>query len=128
MAEVEILTGPLAKALEADRPRYNALYAQARRATPTLEAAAFALHLRQTVAPIVSAVAAVAPQQVGEVVDVLYEFSLELIAKDFPARYPVILEGWQTLLTALPRQLAAAPRRFAGSVTNALYNLATTPG
>jgi hypothetical protein len=129
MAEVEnLIEGPLAGALAAGRPRFNTLFAQARRDTPTLDAAAFAGQLRGLVAPIVTEVAKVAPERLAEVVDVLYEFSLDLVGKEFAARYPAVLQGWNVLLRGLPRHLAAAPRRFAGSVTNALYNLSVTPG
>jgi hypothetical protein len=129
MAEMEkLITGALARALEEGRPRYNALFAQARHATPTLDPRAFADHLRDTVAPVVEAVAAVAPERAGAVTDVLYEFSLDLVAKDFLTRHPALARGWLTLLAGLPRHLAATPRQFAGSVTNALYNLAQTPG
>jgi hypothetical protein len=129
MAEVEnVIAGPLAAVLKAGRPRFNSLFAQARQATPTLEGAAFANHLRQIVSPIVEAVGAVAPDRLAEVVDVLYEFSLDLVGKELGLRYPVVLKGWSILLREFPRHLAAAPRVFAGSVTNALYNLATTSG
>jgi hypothetical protein len=128
MAEMEVLiSGPLARALEAGRPRYNALFAQARRSLPALDAATFAAHLRGTVAPIVDEVARVAPGRVEAVVDVLYEFSLELLGKALWGRHPVLDEGWRSLLGGLPRHLAAAPRQFAGSVTNALIHLEQAP-
>lgn len=129
MAEVEnLIDGPLAQALEAGRPRFNALFAQARRHTPTLDPAAFAGFLRGHFAPIAAEVGRVAPDRLNEVVDVLYEFALELVGTDFGVRYPAVLQGWDRLLRGLPGHLAAAPRRFAGSVTNALYNLSVTPG
>jgi hypothetical protein len=129
MAEMEkLIRGPLATALEANRPAFNALFAQARRSIPTLDAAAFAEHLRTTVAPVVEEVAAIAPARVGEVVEVLYEFSLTLVAKQFLARHPDLGGGWSLLLFGLPQHLAAAPRSFAGSITNALYNLCVVPG
>src|SRR5262249_17987849 len=102
--------------------------AQARQATPALDADALADYLRATVAPIVEAVARVRPDRVGEVTEVLYEFSLDLLGKDLFARYPALPVGWRILLGRLPEHLAAEPRRFAGSVTNALYNLSLTPG
>lgn len=124
----ELIRGPFAQALDAGRPRYNALFAQARQAAPRLEPAAFAGFLRETVAPIVDAVAQAAPGKVQETSDALYEMAIELVAHDFPTRYPAILEGWHRLLGGLPRHLAAAPGLFAGSVTNALYNLSVAPG
>src|SRR5262249_7310426 len=124
----DIARWPMAIALEAGRSRFNALFAQAKHQTPTLDASRFAEHLRTTVAPIVDRVAAIAPERVGEVVEVLFEFSLDLIGKDILGRYPALAEGWTKLLLGLPHHLSAAPRLFAGSITNALYNLAQEPG
>lgn len=124
----ELIRGPFARALEAGRPRYNALFAQARQATPRLEPAAFADFLRSIVAPIIDAVAQAAPGKVHEASDALYEMALDLVARDFPTRYPLVVEGWRRLLGGLPWHLAAAPGLFAGSATNALYNLSVVPG
>jgi hypothetical protein len=123
-----LIAGPLAAALEAGRPRFNALFAQARHQAPALDATAFAEHLRTTVAPVVDEVARVAPDRVGTVVEVLFELSLDLFGKDLPSRCPALAEGWGKLLLGLPRHLAEAPRRLAGSITNALYNLAQVAG
>lgn len=124
----DLIPKPLADALEAGRGRYNAEFALARHRTPGLDPAAFSAHLRQTVAPITEAVFGVAPDRVREVVDVLYEFSLELVGKGTFERYPPVLQGWRELLVGLAACLAAEPRLFAGSVSNALHNLASTPG
>ena len=124
----ELISGPLAGALEAGRSRYNALFAQARRSMPPLAAAAFAAHLRTVVGPVVDEAARVAPGQVAAVVDVLYEFSLELLGKDLWGRHPILAEGWRSLLGGLPRLLTESPRALAGSVTNALIHLAQVPG
>lgn len=120
---------PLAEALEDGRARYNAEFAQARHRMPGLEASALAEHLRDVVSPAIEALAQVSPpDKVREAVDVLYEFSLELLGKGLFSRYPALLEGWTTLLPGLAPALGAEPRRFAGSVTNALHKLASTPG
>src|SRR5207248_9842114 len=93
MAAMEnVIAGPLARSLEAERARYNALFAQARRSMPALDAAAFAEHLKSVVAPIVDAVDAVAKEKTAEVVDVLYEFSLELLGKEIWGRHPVLAD------------------------------------
>ena len=123
--------GALAALLEARRGRYNAQFAEARRGRPSLDPAHFSRHLREVVAPLVERVAAVASPQAGAVADVLYEMSLDLVGRDLlgpAARYPALVAGWTGLLAALPERLAEAPRSFAGAVTNALYQLATTPG
>jgi hypothetical protein len=129
MAEVEkLIDGALARALEAGRDRFNALFAQARHTLRGLDARAFGEFLRDVVGPAVEALARVAPERVQATVEVLYEFALELVGRELPGRFPVLAEGWRALLGGLTRHLAQAPRRFAGSVTNALHNLALVPG
>jgi hypothetical protein len=121
----------LAAALVARRGRYNALFADARRAWPALDPDHFAAHLRGTVAPIVDAVAAHAPAQAEATADALYRLSLPLVAQAFlgpQSRYPALTAGWHDLLVRLAPRVAEAPRRFAGAVTNALHQLALTPG
>ena len=125
------ISGPFALALEARRARYNALFADARRARPSLDAEAFAAHLRAVAAPIVNRAAAHAPASAVPVTDALYELSLDLIGQEFlgpRSRYPALVEGWQHLLVALAPRVAEAPRLLTGAVTNALYQLAATPG
>lgn len=121
-----LITGPLARILESGRSRYNAKFAQARWNHPQLNVQAFADHLRTVVAPVAESVEASVPEKVEEVVDTLYDISLDLISRDIFARHPVIAEGWVELLGGLPRHLAASPKRFTASVTNALFNLSTS--
>ena len=123
-----LIHGPLAEALQAGRERFNALFIQARRAAPNLEPGAFGEFLRTSVAPVVERVAAVEPESLQRVAAELYELSLEMLSRDLPGRCPVLAENWQEVLGGLPEQLARHPRLFATSITNALYNLETTPG
>lgn len=122
-----LIPAALREALEAGRSRYNAEFAMARHRMPGLDPVAFQAHLRSTVGPIADAVSRTAPERVRDVVDVLYEFSLDLVGKGLFDRYPPVLDGWRRLLVALAPCLAAEPRLFAGSVTNALHRLASTP-
>lgn len=121
-----LITGPLARILESGRSRYNAKFAQARWNYPQFNAQAFADHLRTVVALIAESVEASVPEKVEEVVDVLYDISLDLLSRGFFARHPMIAEGWVELLGGLPKHLAASPKRFTASVTNALFNLSTS--
>jgi hypothetical protein len=121
-----LITGPLAAALEAGRAHFNARFAQARCTMPGLDGGAFARHLHERVTPVVASVDAVAPAQTGAVAELLFDISLDLIGKEYPGRFPDFPEHWSRVLSALPRHLAQDPRRFAGSVTNALSNLALT--
>lgn len=123
--------GQFAAILAAKRGRFNSQFAEARRYRPGLDGAAFAAHLTQLVGPVVESVAARRPDQAEAVAELLYELSLDLVAREFlgpRSRYPALAEGWANVFTLLPDRLAEAPWRFPGAVTNALYNLSATPG
>lgn len=126
-----MLAGPFAQILEANRARFNARFAEARRFQPRLDPEAFKEHLRSIVAPIVEAVARERADKAAETAEALYDLSLDLLGQEFlgpNSRYPFIVDGWRYLLPRLPRFVAEAPREFVGSMTNALYNLSATPG
>lgn len=126
-----LVTGPFAQILEANRSRFNARFAEARRIQPGLDPLIFAECLRSTVAQVVEAVHHVRPEKAAEAAEVLYDLSLDLLGQEFlgpNSRYPFIVEGWRFLLPRLSRFIAGSPREFVGSTTNALYNLSTTPG
>jgi len=126
-----MLSGPFAQILEANRSRFNARFAEARRIQPRLDPLIFAECLRSTVAQVVEAVHHVRPEKAAEAAEVLYDLSLDLLGQEFlgpNSRYPFIVEGWRFLLPRLSRFIAEAPREVVGSTTNALYNLSTTPG
>lgn len=123
------LTGPLAEALKRGRDRFNTKFAYARHRFPALDGEAVKEHLRVTVAPITAAVHAVAAERVDAVVDALYDLTLELLGGGFIAaesRYPALPRAWREMLPRLPHLLAREPARFAGAITNAVYNLSTT--
>jgi hypothetical protein len=120
-----------ASALAANRTRFNARFAEARHYKPALDSGAFADLLCTTVAPIVEAVHALAPDSTHAVTESLYDISLDLLAGDFlgpQSRHPVIASGWTHLLPRLARFIAADPRAVVGAVTNALHNISATPG
>lgn len=118
------LRGPLADALQAQRERCNAAFAQARHLHPRLDAAAFADHLCGRLAPIIDAVAAVAPARVPDVTTALYDLSLEMMGADL-LRRPEIDGVWQRLLPTLPRQVSESPRRLTAALSNAAMQVAT---
>ncbi|MCC7358321.1 MAG: hypothetical protein IT317_02520 [Anaerolineales bacterium] len=125
------VSGAFAAALANHRSRFNAQYAEARRWRPNLDGPAFQAHLADVVAPVIEEVAALVPAKAEAAAEALYDLSLELIGQEFlgpRARNPVIGLGWQRLLPPLAAHLAADPRRFTGALTNALYQLAATPG
>lgn len=127
----KLITGPLAESLKRGRDRFNTKFAIARRSYTALEADAFADHLRATVEPIINAVDKARPDKTDDVVDALYDISLELLGKGLigeRSRYPAIIKSWNQLLVALPDLLARDAQLFAGAVSNAVYNLSTATG
>ncbi len=126
-----MITGPFAKILAANRSRFNTKFAEAHRHKPNLDADGFAEHLRSTVTPIVDAIDHECPEKTSSVADVLYDLSLDLLGQELlgpNSRYPLINEGWTTLLPHLARHIAESPQRVIGALTNALYNLSIVPG
>ena len=122
---------PFAQLLADRRSRFNGQFAEAKTYRPSLDAEAFGGHLTQVVGPIVDRIAAVRPEQAGTVTEALYDLSLDLVGREFlgpRSRYPALAEGWRTVFAQLPERLAAAPWQFPAAITNALYNLSSTPG
>jgi hypothetical protein len=131
MASMEgLIAGGLADALLRGRDRFNTKFAYARRIYPSLDPDVFKEHLLRVVSPIADAVAAVAPGRLDAVVSALYDVSLDLIGKGLlgnETRYPALTKSWSQLFTSLPHLLASDPRRVAGAVSNAIYNLSVVP-
>lgn len=126
-----LITGPFAQELEAQRGKFNTLFAEARRQRPKLEPASFAELLTKTVTPIVDAVAKIAPARVPETVEVLYTLTLDLLGQELlglNSRYPFVVDAWQVLFPLLGKFVAEAPRHVLGTLTNAHYNLSVTAG
>jgi len=123
-----MMSQAFADALEENRARFNALFAEARLRNASLDGDAFLAFLGSGVAPIV---AAAPPERAEAVVRALYALALDLFGKEVVgprARAPLIAEGWRVLGPALARQVATEPERVMGALTNALYNLSQTPG
>jgi hypothetical protein len=125
------LTGPMAQALERNRATLNARFAAAQAGGGRIDPGAFMEHLGEVVEPIVRAVAAEFAEKVDPTTLALYDLSLELFAATLlgpESACPPIGTVWRKLLPRLPRLLAREPGRLAGSLTNAVYNLASTAG
>lgn len=117
-------------ALAANRSRLNARYAAAALTAPLDPGIALA-QLDGMIGPIIDAIAASQPAAVDVVLDELFDLLLQLLADGIvgpDARRPVVADAWRALMPLLPGALAAAPRRVAASLTNALYNLAGVSG
>lgn len=127
-----LITGPLAEALESGREHFNAQFDHASRVAPRLNPEEFVGLLRRTLALVVEAAHRAQAERTGEVVEALYLLSLELLGKGLlgsNSKHPLIEEAWRRLLPAAPLLLAQWPTRFAGAITNAVYNLSSVqPG
>lgn len=129
--EARLSPGPLAEVLERRRERCNARFRLARRANPALDPRALAEHLVAVVDPLARAVAATAPDRAEPTALVLYDLSLELLAKDVfgpNARRPAALGVWTDVLPAVAPLLAREPARVAASLTNAALRVSGVPG
>jgi hypothetical protein len=118
-------------ALSARRVDYNAQFLAARRASPELDEEAFKVFLSTSVDPVISAVAALDPTAVVEVVDTAYGIGLELLSQRLAgprASSPALDTGFQQLFPALARFIARAPNVVLPRLCNALHQLATVPG
>jgi hypothetical protein len=126
-----MLSEAFASVLRSGRAEFNAQFAEAKRSHPDLDGAAFAEFLSTEAERLVRAAGQVQPERVTEVAMASYEAGLELVAQKLAgpgARHPWIGEGWQRVLPAVAQLVAASPHRILGAVSNALHNLATTPG
>ena len=125
------LSEALAAVLRSGRDEFNAQFAEARRRHPDLGGAGFATFLRTTVDPLVRAVEPIQRDSLPQVVMAAYEAGLELVGQKLAgptARYPLIEEAWRRVLCAVAPLVATAPVRIISAVSNALHNLASTPG
>lgn len=126
-----MLSEPFVGVLSARRVDYNAQFLTARRASPELDEEAFKIFLATSLDPLVSAVAALDPAALIEVVDTAYSVGLELLSQRLAgprARSPVLDNGFQQLFPVLARFIARAPAVVLPRLCNALHQLATVPG
>jgi hypothetical protein len=117
--------------LSARRADYNAQFLAARRAAPELDEEAFKVFLATSLDPLISAVAALDPAAVVEVVDTAYSVGLELLSQRLAgprAHSPALDNGFQQLFPLLARFIARAPDAVLPRLCNALHQLATVPG
>jgi len=128
---MERLIGPLAGALARQREALNARFALACGPGGAIDPESFLEHLAKVVDPIVRRIADVMAERVDSVTAALFDVSLELFAAKQlgpEAKQSSISQAWEQLLGGLPTLLAREPRRLAASISNALANLAATPG
>jgi hypothetical protein len=117
--------------LRAERDRLNAQFATFKRQYPELDAEAFKAFLHASAEPVVRATEIAQPDRVGDVVLAAYEIGLQLVGQRIAgprARHTFVDAGWRRILPRIPGLLAKSPLRVMTSLSNALHNLATSPG
>ncbi len=126
-----MLSAAFASVLSARRVDYNAQFLAARRASPELDEEAFKVFLATSLDPLVTAVAALEPSALIEVVDTAYSVGLELLSQRLAgprAHSPALDKGFQQLFPLLARFIVRAPDAVLPRLCNALHQLATVPG
>jgi hypothetical protein len=122
---------PLIAMLRSGRAAFNEQFALAKRRYPELDAESFQAFLVSAIDPWVTATAAVRPDSVAQVVMAGYELALELVGQRLAgtlARHDLIEQGLHRILPAAARIAPDAPLVLAASISNALHQLAQTPG
>jgi hypothetical protein len=118
-------------ALAADRDLFNQKFAEARRRRPDLDPDAFSDFLRGAAAGVVESAAAQNPDRTHDVAHAVYDAALTLVSEKLAGpggRHAEIDRLWSSLLPKLAALVADQPARVIGSLTNAVFNLCTTPG
>jgi len=126
-----MISETLASILRSGRQEFNRQFAEARRLRPDLDAASFRNFLGSTVDGLIHACGRLGGVELGGVVMAAYEIGLELVAQKLAgtgARNHGIEEGWRRVLFPIVPLWANAPGLALGAVSNALHNLAVTPG
>jgi hypothetical protein len=117
--------------LESERDALNARFTFRLRGGSKIDPQAFMSHLRDTIDPLVRSVHGVLPERVRGVVVALYDVSLDLFAASLlgpEGKLPLMERLWRELLPPAAKLLAREPQRVAGSLANALFQIATQPG
>lgn len=125
------LSPAFVQALTAGRPQFNARVAEARHRYPGLDNAAFGTFLTDHVDPLVVAVAAVAPDDVGRVVVTAYDVALDLVGQGLVgpgARSAFLNRIWSDVVPSYARLIAHDPLAVLGALVNAALNVEKIAG
>ena len=115
---------PLARAVAADRDRYNALFEAARARHDVLDGADVLAVLADTVAPLVDG------GNASSMLDAFYPLVLDATGRAWigpNARQPDVGAAWSVALVGCRRQLESDPIRLATALLQAIRQLAKVP-
>lgn len=126
-----MVNASLSSVLRSGRDQFNALFAATRHQYPDLDGEAFKEFVLRAIEPLAVAVDVKNAARTASVVQAAFEIGLELAGQRLVgrgARHAFIEAGWQRILPRYPALLAERPFELLGAVSNALHQLATTPG
>jgi hypothetical protein len=124
-----MISTPLAEALQARRPDFNARFRLAAQRYPQLDGQELLRFVADAVDPLAQAVHAIHPDAVGDVVSVAYDCSLQLVGQRLSldaGRYGAIPAMWRDVLPSAAAVIATQPARVVASLTNAAHQLASS--
>lgn len=124
-----MISTPLAEALEARRPEFNARFRLAAQRYPQLDGQELLRFIADAVDPLAQSVHALRPDAVGDVVSVAYDCALQLVGQRLSldaGRYGAIPEMWRDVLPSAAAAIAKQPARVIASLTNAAHQLASS--
>lgn len=125
------VSSALAKVLAAARPSFNARVAAVRRSQTGFDEQVFSAIVTGLLDPVVVSVEAAAPDRTAAVVDAGFNIALTMAARRLAgpgARRDVVDRLWREVLPALAGPVSERPRALMGGLTNAVLNIAATPG
>ena len=120
-----------AAVLRDEREVFNEKFAEARRRRPDLDGRALLAFLRGPADGVVGRAAEQAGERARDVAHAAYDAALTLVSEKVAGpggRHPVIDEMWERVLPPMAALVADQPARVIGSLTNAVFHLASTPG
>ncbi len=120
-----------AAVLRDERDVFNEKFAEARRRRPDLDGRALLAFLIGPADGVVGLAAQQAGERARDVAHAAYDAALTLVSEKLAGpggRYPIIDEMWERLLPSVATLVADQPARVIGSLTNAVFHLASTPG
>lgn len=125
------LSASFAQVLAAGRRQFNARVEEAKRRSPSFDAAGFAAFLQQQVDGVVVAVNGAAPSRLTAVALAAYDVALSLCLHGLagPAgRAPLLNQAWSRLFPLLADRIAEQPQEVLGALSNAIVHLGGVDG
>lgn len=125
------VSAPFTLILAAGRSQFNAMVVKTRRRKPGFDTQAFTAFLQSGVNEVVTAVCAAVPERAASVTLIAYDLALTLVGQGLAgpnARNKLVGRTWSELLPLLPKQVAEAPAKVLGALSNAAVYLEGNPG